>query len=124
MERLSWPTISESVEGRRITGLWYGLEDGRLRIELDDGSVLVVAACWEECHIVVETEELEDAPRLIRAYLRRRITTAQRRILGKWQYRVATETGSHPRPRALQPARIADRAVALEGKRATHEDRN
>ena len=28
-------------------GLWYGVEDGYLRIELDDGSVLLVAAWWE-----------------------------------------------------------------------------
>ena len=31
-------------KGRRIVGLWYGVEDGYLRIELDDGSVLVITA--------------------------------------------------------------------------------
>ena len=44
MKRLSWGSILRRVEGRRIAGLWYGVEDGYLRIELDDGSVLVVVA--------------------------------------------------------------------------------
>ncbi len=39
---------------RRVLGLWYGVEDGYLRIELDDGSVLVVAASWEGCHVMVD----------------------------------------------------------------------
>ncbi len=53
MERLSWRSILQRVEGRRITGLWYGVEDGYLRLELDDGSVMLVAATWEEgCHVV------------------------------------------------------------------------
>ncbi len=35
--------------------LWYGVEDGYLRIELDDGTVLLVAASWEEgCHLVFD----------------------------------------------------------------------
>ncbi len=35
--------------------LWYGLDDGYLRIELDDGSMLEVASSWEEgCHVVVD----------------------------------------------------------------------
>ncbi len=34
--------------------LWYGLEDGYLRIELDDGFVLVVAASWEGVHVYVD----------------------------------------------------------------------
>ncbi len=34
--------------------LWYGVEEGYLRIELDDGSVLLVAASWEGCHVVVD----------------------------------------------------------------------
>ncbi len=40
MKRLCRPSILKRVEGRGITGLWYGVEDGYLRIELDDGSVL------------------------------------------------------------------------------------
>ena len=44
MKRLSWRSILQRLEGRRIVGLWYGLEDGYVRIELDDGSVLLVAA--------------------------------------------------------------------------------
>ncbi len=44
MQRLSWRSILQRVEGRRITGLWYGVEDGYVRLELDDGSVLLVAA--------------------------------------------------------------------------------
>ncbi len=55
MKRLSLRSILQRVEGRRIVGLWYGLEDGYLRIELDDGSVLLVAASWEGCHVIVET---------------------------------------------------------------------
>ncbi len=55
MKRLSWRSILQRVEGRRITGLWYGLEDGYLRLELDDGSVLLVAASWEGVHVVVES---------------------------------------------------------------------
>ncbi len=55
MKRLSWRSILQRVEGRRIAGLWYGLEDGYLRLELDDGSVLLVAASWEEgYHVVVD----------------------------------------------------------------------
>ncbi len=39
-------------------GLWCGVEDGYLRIELDDGAALFVAACWEEgCHLQVERAE-------------------------------------------------------------------
>ena len=53
MKRLSWRSILRRVEGRRITGLWYGVEDGYLRIELDEGSVLLVAASWEGVHVVV-----------------------------------------------------------------------
>ncbi len=53
MKRLSWRSILHRVEGRRITGLWYGVEDGYVRIELDDGSVLLVASSWERCHPVV-----------------------------------------------------------------------
>ncbi len=53
MKRLSWRSILERVEGRRIVGLWYGVEDGYLRIELDDGSVLLVAASWEGVHVVM-----------------------------------------------------------------------
>ncbi len=35
--------------------MWYGIEEGYLRLELGDGSVLVVAASWEEgCHVVVD----------------------------------------------------------------------
>ncbi len=41
MKRLSWRSILQRVEGRRIVRLWYGVEDGYLRIELDDGSVLL-----------------------------------------------------------------------------------
>ncbi len=55
MKRLSWRSILQRVEGRRITALWYGLDDGYLRVELDDGSVLLVAASWEEgCHVVID----------------------------------------------------------------------
>ncbi len=36
MSQLSWRSILQRVEGRRITGLWYGVEDGYLRIELDE----------------------------------------------------------------------------------------
>ncbi len=31
-----------------------GVEDGYVRLELDDGSVLLVAASWEGVHVVVE----------------------------------------------------------------------
>ncbi len=44
MKRLSWRSILKRVEGRRILGLRYGVEDGYLRVELDDGSVLLVLA--------------------------------------------------------------------------------
>ncbi len=54
MQRLSWRSILQRVEGRRITGLWYGVEDGYLRVELDDGSVLLVAASWEGCTLLLE----------------------------------------------------------------------
>ena len=38
-----------------MIGLWYGVEDGYLRLELDDGSVLSMGASWEEgCHVVVD----------------------------------------------------------------------
>ncbi len=41
--------------------LWYGLEDGYLRIELNHGSVLVVAASWEggtsSLKLILETRE-------------------------------------------------------------------
>ena len=48
-------SILQRVEGRRITALWYGLEDGYVRIELDDGSVLLVAASLEGCHVMVDS---------------------------------------------------------------------
>ena len=35
-------------------GLWYGVEDGYLQIQLHDGSVLLMAACWEGCHLMVD----------------------------------------------------------------------
>ena len=55
MKRLPWRSILQRVEGRRITGLWYGVEDGYLRLELDDGSTLLVTASREEgCHVVVD----------------------------------------------------------------------
>ena len=54
VKRLSWRSILQRLEGRRIVGLWYGLDDGYLRIELDDGSVLVVVASWEGCHVMVD----------------------------------------------------------------------
>ncbi len=36
MKRLSWRSILQRIEGRRIVGLWYGVEDSYLRIELDE----------------------------------------------------------------------------------------
>ena len=54
MKRLSCRSILQRVEGRRIVGLWYGVEDGYLRFELDDGSVVLIAATWEGCHIMVD----------------------------------------------------------------------
>jgi len=39
MKRLSWRSILQRVAGRRVVGIWYGLADGYLRIEMDDGSV-------------------------------------------------------------------------------------
>ncbi len=54
MKELVWRSILQRVEGR-IVGLWYGVNDGYLRLELDDGSTLLVAASWEEgCHVVVD----------------------------------------------------------------------
>ncbi len=54
MKRLCYQSILKRVEGRRIVGLWYGVEDGYVRLKLDDGSVLLVAASWEGCHVVVD----------------------------------------------------------------------
>ncbi len=54
MKRLSWRSILQRVESKQIIGMWYGVEDGYLRLELDDGSVLVIAASWEGCHVVVD----------------------------------------------------------------------
>ena len=42
--------------------LWYGLEDGYRSIELDDGSVLVVAASWEGAHVYVDMGPSEYQP--------------------------------------------------------------
>ncbi len=56
MKRLLWRSILQRLERRRITGVWYGVEDGYLHLELDDGSVLLVAASWEGCHLLFETE--------------------------------------------------------------------
>ena len=53
MRRLIWRSILQRVEGRRIVGLWSGVEDGYLRIELDDASTLVVAASWEGCQLQI-----------------------------------------------------------------------
>ena len=47
-------SILKRVAGRRIVGLWYGSQDGYVRVELDDGSVLVVAASWEGAHVYVD----------------------------------------------------------------------
>ncbi len=38
-------------------GLYYGLDDGYLRIELGDGSVLLAAASWEGCHIMIHSPQ-------------------------------------------------------------------
>ncbi len=57
MQRLSWRSILQRVEGRQIVGLWYGVEDGYVRIELDDGNVLLVAASWEGCHIMIHSSQ-------------------------------------------------------------------
>ena len=54
MKELVWRSILQRVEGQRIVGLCYGLEDGYLRLELDDGRVLLVAASWEGCHVMVD----------------------------------------------------------------------
>ena len=54
MERVHWPGIDKQLAGRRIVSLWYGLEDGYLRLELDDGSTVLVAASWEGVHAVLE----------------------------------------------------------------------
>ncbi len=54
MKRLSWRSILQRVEGQRIVGLWYGVEDGYLRLELDDGSTLLVEASCEGVHVVVD----------------------------------------------------------------------
>ena len=54
------PLIARRVRGRRIVGLWYGLEDGYLRIELDDGAVLVVAASWEGAHVYVDVASFDE----------------------------------------------------------------
>ena len=48
MKELVWRSILLRIVGRR-----YRVEDGYLRIELDDGSVLLVAASWEGVHVVV-----------------------------------------------------------------------
>ncbi len=55
MKELVWSSILKRVEGRRITALWYGVEDAYLRIELDDGSVLLVAASWEGVHVALDS---------------------------------------------------------------------
>ncbi len=66
MKRLSWRSILQRVEGRRIVGLWYGVEDGYLRLELDDGSVLSVAASWERLPLELgDSEPLTDSVRVI-----------------------------------------------------------
>ena len=53
MKRLAWPSITKRLKGRRIVDLCYDVEDGYLRLKLDDGSVLVVAASWEGVHVLV-----------------------------------------------------------------------
>ncbi len=53
MQQLSWRSILRRVEGRRIVDLWYGLDDGYLRLELHDASALLLAASWERCHVQV-----------------------------------------------------------------------
>ncbi|MEE8549872.1 MAG: hypothetical protein V3T08_01285, partial [Gemmatimonadota bacterium] len=44
MRRLTWRSILQRVEARRIVGHYYCPDDGDLRIELDDGSVRLLAA--------------------------------------------------------------------------------
>ncbi|NIM47877.1 MAG: hypothetical protein GTO22_01200 [Gemmatimonadales bacterium] len=43
-----WQTILARIRDRRIVGIEYDDETGYLRLLLDDGSVLYVAACYEE----------------------------------------------------------------------------
>ncbi len=71
MKRLSWRTILQRVEGQRIVGLWHGVEDGYLRIELDDGSLLPVAASREGVHVVADTAPDPRRSRLFRVVPRR-----------------------------------------------------
>jgi hypothetical protein len=63
MKHLSWQHLDERVRGSRICGLWYSMDDGHLRIVLEDGTTLVLAASWEGIHIVVD-ETLNNRPAL------------------------------------------------------------
>jgi hypothetical protein len=60
MERITRPTLTERVTGRRIEGLAYDAENGLLRIELVDGQELLVSACWEGCQVTVEQPRRPD----------------------------------------------------------------
>jgi hypothetical protein len=54
MNLITWPTSTERVRGRRIDGLAYDAENGMLRVELAGGTVLLVSACREGVHVVVD----------------------------------------------------------------------
>jgi hypothetical protein len=75
---------------------------------------------------VVETEQLDDAARLTRAYVRRRLSQAQRRAgaerLRKWRAGSLTETEPGPTSRAVQTVRTGDRLTAHAGS-APREER-
>ena len=55
MKLLLFDSILNRIKGRSIVGLSYDVKHGYLRIELDDGSVLIVAASWEGAHLVVDS---------------------------------------------------------------------
>jgi hypothetical protein len=52
----AWPTLAERVRGRRIEVLAYDVENGLLRVELEGGGVLLMIACWDACHVVLDLE--------------------------------------------------------------------
>jgi hypothetical protein len=51
---MRWKTLDQRLEGAVIRRLRYEPNSGFVVIELADGRELLVSACWEGCHVLLD----------------------------------------------------------------------
>lgn len=59
---MRWATIDQRLAGAVIRGLHFEPELGVVVIELVDGRELLVSACWEGCHVLLDDSCGKDDP--------------------------------------------------------------